>query len=259
MKNIIFYFSGTGNSLKAAKDIAAILGDTELVFMKGNYVLTQSYDRVGFVFPCYAGGVPKAVLAFVRSLNLTAQSTSYIFSVITCNEHGGNCGAVLQNELRKKDLRLDYYNFTETVGNYIVLYRMEQSLRDGSVEQTLRIQNENVATYAYEIQNLVKTTIPKAIWPLKMFFLIGNQYFKAKEKKLFANEACTGCGLCEKLCPVDNIKMADGKPEFLHRNCAQCMACLQWCPNAAIDCGKKTKGRTRYHNPDVSASDLIHK
>jgi flavodoxin len=26
-KNIIFYFSGTGNSLKVAKDIASMLGD----------------------------------------------------------------------------------------------------------------------------------------------------------------------------------------------------------------------------------------
>jgi flavodoxin len=32
-KNIIFYFTGTGNSLKAAKDIASVLGDTELVFI----------------------------------------------------------------------------------------------------------------------------------------------------------------------------------------------------------------------------------
>jgi flavodoxin len=28
--NIIFYFSGTGNSLFAAREIAAVLGDTEM-------------------------------------------------------------------------------------------------------------------------------------------------------------------------------------------------------------------------------------
>ncbi len=31
MKAVIYYFSGTGNSLKVAKDIAAGLGDTEII------------------------------------------------------------------------------------------------------------------------------------------------------------------------------------------------------------------------------------
>ena len=31
MKTQLFYFSGTGNSLRVAKDLAAILGDTEVV------------------------------------------------------------------------------------------------------------------------------------------------------------------------------------------------------------------------------------
>jgi Pyruvate/2-oxoacid:ferredoxin oxidoreductase delta subunit len=30
-----------------------------------------------------------------------------------------------------------------------------------------------------------------------------------------------------------NIKIADGKPLFLHK-CEQCMACIQWCPKSAI-------------------------
>ena len=61
-KNLIFCFSGTGNSLKAAKDIAAVLGDTDIVLMKEYHKAEGSYHTIGFVFPSYAGGVPKAVL-----------------------------------------------------------------------------------------------------------------------------------------------------------------------------------------------------
>jgi len=43
-RNIIFYFSGTGNSLKLTRNIASTLGDTELVFMKGFYELDGLYE-----------------------------------------------------------------------------------------------------------------------------------------------------------------------------------------------------------------------
>ncbi|MBN1673737.1 MAG: hypothetical protein JXR37_22005 [Kiritimatiellae bacterium] len=46
------------------------------------------------------------------------------------------------------------------------------------------------------------------------------------------------------------------KPSWLHR-CEQCLACLHWCPQEAIQVGKKTVGRARYHHPDVRARDLM--
>ena len=59
-KNIIFYFSGTGNCLDMARNIAAVLGDTDLVSLRNYPALTDTGDaeRVGFVFPCYGGGAP---------------------------------------------------------------------------------------------------------------------------------------------------------------------------------------------------------
>lgn len=34
MKNVIYYFSGTGNSMRAARVIAKMLGDTEIISMR---------------------------------------------------------------------------------------------------------------------------------------------------------------------------------------------------------------------------------
>jgi len=34
------------------------------------------------------------------------------------------------------------------------------------------------------------------------------------------------------------------------------MACIQWCPVEAIQVGKRTRGRRRYHHPEVTAHDL---
>jgi len=64
------------------------------------------------------------------------------------------------------------------------------------------------------------------------------------------------CGVCEKICPVGNIKLTDHLPGWEH-HCEQCFACLHWCPQQAIQYGKRTTGRTRYHHPDIRMQELI--
>ena len=59
------------------------------------------------------------------------------------------------------------------------------------------------------------------------------------------SEACNGCGKCVKLCPVNNIKMHLGKPQFSD-NCMGCYGCIHKCPEKAINLGKRTEGKTRY-------------
>jgi Pyruvate/2-oxoacid:ferredoxin oxidoreductase delta subunit len=76
------------------------------------------------------------------------------------------------------------------------------------------------------------------------------------DKAFFADEKCTTCGICAKLCPAQNILIAEGKPVWQHR-CEQCFACLQWCPEEAIQYGKNTKYKRRYHHPDISLKDML--
>ena len=60
-----------------------------------------------------------------------------------------------------------------------------------------------------------------------------------------AGEGCTGCGNCARLCPLGNISMR-GRPEW-GGDCTHCMACICHCPAAAIEYGRKSVGRRRYH------------
>ena len=73
---MIFYFTGTGNSLMAAK-AAAVEGE-RLINMADakkkkdfRYELRDS-ERVGFVFSVYCYTLPDVVLDFVRSLDISA-------------------------------------------------------------------------------------------------------------------------------------------------------------------------------------------
>jgi formate hydrogenlyase subunit 6/NADH:ubiquinone oxidoreductase subunit I len=50
--------------------------------------------------------------------------------------------------------------------------------------------------------------------------------------------------------------MINEKPAWLHR-CEQCLACLQWCPQEAIQHGEKTAKYRRYHHPEVTLKDML--
>jgi NAD-dependent dihydropyrimidine dehydrogenase PreA subunit len=81
-------------------------------------------------------------------------------------------------------------------------------------------------------------------------------FFAKADKKFVVKDNCTKCGVCEKVCPVQNITLIDGKPFWLH-HCEQCMACLQWCPVEAIQAGRITEGRKRYQHPRFKAQDFF--
>ncbi|MDR0884565.1 MAG: 4Fe-4S dicluster domain-containing protein [Oscillospiraceae bacterium] len=253
--NLIFWFSGTGNSLKTTKDIAAALGDTQLAFMGGDFSLTGHYDRIGFVYPCYAMGMPKAALEFVRRLNLHAGSAEYVFSVVTCRGAAGNCHKMLSNVLKPKGVSLDYANAFRSVGNYIIEYPLQKNQA-----QLLRNQAEKTRLIAADILVHKHRGIVGARNPFfSAFYRIGLHYFRIKEKQFAANDSCTSCGQCVKLCPMDNIEMRGGKPAFLHNNCANCLACMHMCPQAAIVCGRVTaEKRGQYRHPDIKPGELMH-
>lgn len=80
-ENVIFCYSGTGNCLDMAKTIARELGDTDIILMRGEPAVTDVRDakRVGFVFPCYGGGLPGGVEASLRKIQVGL--TAYTFGV----------------------------------------------------------------------------------------------------------------------------------------------------------------------------------
>jgi len=251
-RNLLFCFSGTGNSLKAAKDTASVLGDTEIVLMKGGYNFSGHYDRIGFLFPSYAGGVPQAALAYIKSLDIRADMAGYFFAVVTCGGAARNSLPMLRNALSKKGISLHYGKELNTVGNYIAMYPPKTDVPD-----TLRAADAQMALFAQEIKGNAMTSIGKSRFNATLFYRMGNLFFKLNAKKLNVSDQCASCGMCEKLCPTKSIRIQNSRPVFTPKTCSQCMACIQWCPKEAINCGTKTIERARYHHPEIKTDEFI--
>ena len=139
MGNIVFYFSGTGNSLKVAKSLAKELGDCEIISMTKPYNLTKKYDSIGFVYPVYFWGLPKRVIEFVENMNLDNNKNSYYYSIATYGGLAGNAVYQLYELLfNKYNIKLNYGRTLKMFANYIVAYNMSENIE--KIQQA-RIKN----------------------------------------------------------------------------------------------------------------------
>lgn len=245
---MIFYFSGTGNSLYTAKKLAEYLGEVDVFSMANDKIENQKggkNEKIGFVFPSYYGNLPRIVKKFISGLNI--HPDTYIFGIVTM---GGSLGrgsvGALEKLLNEKRLILHYGNSLLMPANYIVNYNPMFIKRAGKADRNIKQISQDIKT-----QKLL----------VKKNSIIADNLYKNIElldEKFYAETQCTGCGQCVKICPAKNIKLVDKKPEWQH-HCEHCMACIHWCPQKAIQYGTKTKKRRRYANPNVSIKDMVNK
>ena len=81
MSTRLYYYTGTGNSLWVARQLAGRLdGEVELVSLGADYELPGAdSDRVGLVFPVHMWGLPQHVRDFAA--RLPAAPGRYVFAL----------------------------------------------------------------------------------------------------------------------------------------------------------------------------------
>ncbi|MFA6226474.1 MAG: EFR1 family ferrodoxin [Methanoregula sp.] len=140
-------------------------------------------------------------------------------------------------------------------GNFIPLYTPPQRKKR---EDILAQAEERIGEIAEMIDKglIVRPRLSPLSSLLKRFMYAGFiEQVHGADKAFIADEKCTSCGTCSRVCPVKNIVMESEKPSWKH-HCELCLACLHFCPVAAIQWGPKTKKRGRYKNPSVTSTDM---
>lgn len=294
MSTEIYYFSGSGNSLAVARDLAGNL-DGALVpippLLKKDEISPDA-EMLGFVFPVHFAeftGVPFIVQRFMDKL--ADLSSKYLFAVCT---HAGKAGRTIENfrkMIAKNGGQLaGGFNVKMSVP-YATWVKMKDALfhtgfnseeiiqKDEEKRRALFTQwarkLEIITQYVsnrgegvYETFGFFRKVLEALFLPLSRLMFRTHYKSLAETSKgslrelvqladnsFQVNDNCNACGTCVRVCPVVNIKLVDDKPVWLH-HCENCLACYHWCPQDAIQ-GEIVRYNKKEHHPEVSLADFL--
>lgn len=250
---MVIYFSGTGNSRYAAAMAADKLNDS--IVDAGGYIRTQkSAGRKAtavfrsetpwvFAAPAYAWRMPKVFEQFISTSEFNGSRDAYF--IITCGSEIGAAEKSLRELCASKNLNFKGVMPVAMPNNYIIMSDAPSVEEAAAVIEAARPVLENAIGMisAGEAFPAVKTGGTDGLKSGIVNSLFYSMYIKSS--KFHVSEACTGCGTCAKVCPMNNISLQAGKPVW-SSSCTHCMACISSCPSEAVEYGTKTAGRRRY-------------
>lgn len=276
----IYYFSGTGNSLFVAKAIQNRIPNSviiPIVSLLNNDVIKTDGKIIGIVFPVHALSIPIAVKHFMMKLEM--QSAEYIFAVATRYGTSFRGFEILEKLLKRKDKKLNskfiinmcHNEAPRSEKNYVVPSKDQISQIEAEVISKVNQLSEiilNKGDYSKkDTEVIVKSSSNPIIGEMMerfIVFLLDNSERIGGVNYFYQDSNCNGCGVCEKVCLSEKIKIVENRPVWQKDVlCYMCFACLNYCPKGAVQIkdihGVKsyTVENGRYPHPYATVDDIF--
>ena len=264
----IYYFSGTGNSLHIAKKLHERFPASNLIpiiSLLDKETIKAEAEVVGIIFPLYLTTVPKPVDIFFRKIDLT--SATYSFSVITRIGTFSVANVYINKVLRKRGMVLDAAFMVNMANNSPTGVK---PFADRTWAR--KITDDKVKLIEEKAQEKLETIVNAVTCKKKVFFDGSTSFLSYLLEPLmtkltfnsnitipfYADNTCTKCMICEKVCPSGRIKVVDGIIIWdTSVPCYYCYACFNFCPTQSILVGKKYVLKNgRYHHPRIGYKEI---
>lgn len=247
----MFYFSGTGN----ARNVAHWMVDAwrgrgrgaeaiDLARAGPDAIKVGSDDELGLVSPTHGFNFPPITLGFLFALpRAPRKNPAFVLNtragVRFFGLHLPGLSGVAQLlaalVLTLKGYRVVAMRPIDLPSNWISLH---PGLREDNI-RAIQLRCEAITRRCAERLLDGKRDL-RALWDLPQdlliapislaYYLVGRFVFA---KSFVASSACDACEACAKQCPVQAIRMVDGRPFWTYR-CESCMRCMNQCPRRAI-------------------------
>lgn len=255
---MVLYYSGTGNSKFIAKCIASALEIDCLNLNErikaGDISSVQTEENVILVTPTYAWRIPHIVSGWLGKAELVGAKR--IWFVMDCGSEIGN--AAKYNRELAAQKALTYMGTAQIVmqENYIALFPAPDKQEAKAIVENAKPAIRSIIDC---IRNGMEFPAPRNdLYDRFMSGAVNPIFYKkiVKADAFTVSDACIGCGKCVQLCPLNNIRLDKDKPVW-GSNCTHCMACICYCPKEAIEYGKRSVGKPRYHFEALGVAESI--
>jgi ferredoxin len=251
---MIFYFTGTGNSLYAAealdpqcRSIPQVMHHKKLCFQA---------ETIGLVCPVYGHEMPAMVKEFVQKARF---DTPYLYVVLTYGNRAANAAELAADVFARAGKHVDYVHTLLMVDNFLPAFDMtEQKAMNKHVEEQLEKIRQDIAARKKEIEEV--TDKQRAQHAQYVFSVHGQP--ETIWAQFDFTDACVGCGICTRVCPGGCIHLEQQRAVRDPQGCQACFACIHACPQDAIRMREvlgyaEKNPQARYRNEHVSLGELI--
>ena len=264
-KRIIFYFTGTGNSLYIARQLAGanaeLLSIPQMV-KQGRYDFEA--DEIGIVYPIYGHMPPYMVRRFIQQAKLKA---GYKFAVLTYGARKCDAVEIWDDISRKAGNAFDYIGTIVMVDNWLPNFDMNEQIKmDKHIPENLQRITGDIDERRHWHEPVTEEERQMHREFMRWTKLDPEVGFLLKSEKCFTvTDVCIGCGICTNVCPRGNYEL-NARGVGISGDCEFCFACIQNCPQRAIRFRKSEDGSfpngtevnpdARYRNEHVSLIDI---
>lgn len=236
MRVLLVYFSGCGYTFWAAQRLAACLsaqGHTVsgvLDIEKYAPAEQEKSERHIFLTPTYFFAPPALFVKALRKIPMVADKEAIVIAT-----NGGQQGLTT---IYTRSL-LTERGYTVVGTTDLILPDTFIGLKSSQLTPAQRLAHLKKAEN--EIKELCKKIVGKTPFSCdrsRAYGLIALPFLwvfrHAFGLSFISTDACSHCGLCERICPMHCILMKDGRPTWKY-NCTACFRCINQCPAQAID------------------------
>lgn len=248
---VAIYMSGTGNTNHCVGKLLSVIdSEAEMIPIESEESADKIRlnDTVLLAYPTQFSNVPFMVKDFIRR-NPELWKEKKVFCMTTMGAFSGDGAGCAARLLKKYGAKI--------IGGLHV--RMPDAVSDNKMLKKSLDENKQIVREAdMKIEAVGKKIIDEGEYPqdglsfmAHLAGLFGQRlWFYGKtahySDKLKISEDCVGCGICANNCPMDNLKIVDGKA-VPGNKCAMCYRCISHCPKQAITLlGKEVIEQCRY-------------
>ncbi|MBR0271539.1 MAG: EFR1 family ferrodoxin [Methanobrevibacter sp.] len=244
----ILYYTSTGNNLFIAKQLGGELLSIPQLVKDNIYEIKD--DSVGIVFPVFFATSPKTLREFVEKVNIHAD---YIFLICSYGSDGDyHALKIMKKTFNKRGININYTNSVLMVDNFLPVFDMAHEMEiknDSDIEKQIEIIKNDIISkkdFIYSKKHFTNVPFIEKILESTM----------TSKYHIIADDGCSSCRICTKVCPRGNIEVIDGKPHF-GEACDFCLSCVHHCKTHTLSINDEANPNERYINPNVKLSEII--